>query len=77
MTVAARNACIGDMPRSTSATSSLAFWPCGIAGASVPHAIFTPAAMALGNIAWACGKISAAFFCSSGAARSMAIASVR
>jgi len=39
------------MPRSTIAHSSLAFSPCGIAGASVPHAIFTPAAIALPSIA--------------------------
>ena len=51
--VAARSACIGVMPRSTSAQSSLAFCPCGIAGASVPQAIRTPAAIAFGSIACA------------------------
>ncbi len=57
------------MPRSTIAQSSLAFSPCGMAGASVPHAIFTPAAIALPSIARALGNTSAAFACSSGAAR--------
>ena len=77
MTVAACNACIGVIPRSTIAHSSLAFWPCATAGASVPHAIFTPAAIALPNIFLAAGKISAAFFWSSGAARSTARPSAR
>ena len=45
--VAARIACSGVMPRSTSAISSLALRPCGIAGASVPHATFTPRSIAL------------------------------
>ena len=60
-TVAARIACMGVMPRATSAPSSLAFWPCGIAGASVPHAMRTPAAIALGSIAFARGKTSFRF----------------
>ena len=43
VTVAARSTASGLIPRLTSATSSLAFRPCGIAGASVPTAIRTPA----------------------------------
>jgi len=58
--VAACNACIGVMPRSTIAHSSFALSPWGIAGASVPHAIFTPAAIALPSIRRARGNTSAA-----------------
>jgi len=56
-TVAARIACIGVMPRSTSATTSLAFWPCGIAGASLPQAMRTPAAIALAALPWRAGRL--------------------
>ena len=50
VSVDACKACMGDMPRSTMAMSSSAWLPCGIAGASEPQAIFTPAASALPNI---------------------------
>jgi hypothetical protein len=43
VTVAARSTTSGVIPRLTSATSSLAFLPCGMAGASVPTAMRTPA----------------------------------
>ena len=66
--VAARIACNGVIPRSTSASSSLALRPCGMAGASVPHATRTPSSMALLIVALARGKTSAAFAWSSGAA---------
>ena len=58
----------GRMPRSTSAHSSFAFWPCGIAGASVPVAIFAPASIRRAIVFFAIGKTSAALACSSGAA---------
>ncbi len=77
ITVAACSACIGVMPRSTIAQSSLAFSPCGIAGASVPHAIFTPLAIALPSIARARGNTSAALAWSSGAALDMSRPSER
>ena len=64
---------MGVMPRSTIAISSSACVPCGIAGASEPHAIFTPALIALPSIWRAWGKISAAFFWSAGAIRSTAM----
>ena len=64
---------MGVMPRSTMAMSSSAWVPCGMAGASEPQAILTPAARALANICRACGKISAAFFCRIGWMRSMAM----
>src|SRR6202451_1050128 len=61
--VAACRACSGVMPRSHMAMSSSAWVPCGMAGASEPQAILTPAARALANIWRAFGKSSAAFFC--------------
>ena len=56
--VAARMAWSGVMPRLTSTTSSSAFRPCQMAGASLPQAILTPASMALDNDSFAFGKTS-------------------
>jgi len=64
--VAARIASIGAIPRSTSAHSSLALSPWGIAGALVPHAIRSPALIARRRLAFACGKTSSAFARSAG-----------
>ena len=75
--VAARIACKGVMPRSTRAISSLAFRPCGMAGASVPHATLTPSSMARLTVARALGNTSAALACNSGAARETSMPSAR
>lgn len=64
------------MPRSTSATISWAPRPCGIAGASVPTAIRTPAFVALATTERACGNTSAALARSSGAARDTSMPSI-
>ena len=51
------------MPRLTSTTSSSALRPCQMAGASLPHAIFTPASIALDSDSFAFGNTSAALAC--------------
>ena len=68
VTVDATIASTGRMPRCTSAQSSFQFCPCGIAGASVPVAIFAPASIRRAIVFLAIGKTSAALACSSGAA---------
>ena len=68
VTVDATMASTGRMPRCTSAHSSFQFCPCGMAGASVPVAIFAPASIRRAIVFLAIGKTSAAFACSSGAA---------
>ena len=67
--------CSSRLASHASATSSSAFFPCGIAGASVPTAIRTPASAAARADDRARGNISAAFERSSGAAEDTSILS--
>src|SRR5215217_6290419 len=72
-TVAARSTASAGIPQSTRVTNSSAFFPWGMAGASVPTAIFTPASYADLIEVRALGNISAALSCNSFGARETSI----